>query len=342
MSKKWYDEIKSTDDVVISSRVRLARNLEDYPFPSKMSDEQSRLACLSVKEALSQNFGEDISFVEMKKCEDMGIFLEEHLISPDFCTGSGIYKMLAKDEPGNLAIMINEEDHLRIQSIYAGFDLDAAYTCAFEADTAISKNIKYAFDENLGYLTSCPTNLGTGMRASVMLHLPALTRYGYIKSLVNLMTKLGLCVRGLFGEGTEAKGDMYQLSNQITLGISEEDTIKKLKSAVNQIVEKERELRKKMLEEEKNEVYDRLLRSFGTLKYAYKIDSSEAAKLLSDVRLAQSCGVLSECKNVNFIKLLFEIMSSHIIAIFPDAEDFSKRDKYRADIIKQHLSDNAK
>lgn len=342
MSKKWYDEIKSTDDVVISSRVRLARNLEDYPFPLKMSDEQSRLACLSVKEALSQAFGDNISFIEMNKNPDAGVYLEEHLVSPDFCLDKSICTMLAKDEPGNLAIMINEEDHLRIQSIYAGFDLDAAYNSALEADTAISKSVKYAFDEKLGYLTSCPTNLGTGMRASVMLHLPALTRYGYIKSLVNLMTKLGLCVRGLFGEGTEAKGDMYQLSNQITLGISEEDTIKKLKSAVNQIVEKERELRKKMLEEEKDEVYDRLLRAFGTLKYAYKIDSTESSRLLSDVRLAQSCGVLSECKNVNFIKLLFEIMSSHIIAIFPDAKDYSKRDKYRADIIKQHLSENTK
>lgn len=335
---KWYDDIKSSDDVVISSRVRLARNLQDFPFPSKLDGETSKKVALSVKSSLEAHFPQTLNFSDIDSKSDKRVLVEEHIISPEMCADNGLYKALVTDDACNLAIMINEEDHVRIQALYSGFNIDKAYKMANEADDAIMKGANYAFDDNLGFLTSCPTNLGTGLRASVMLHLPALTTFGYIKSIVSLMTKIGLTVRGLYGEGSEAQGSLYQLSNQVTLGISEEDTIEKLKSAVKQIVEKEREMRKKLLADSSPEILDRLWRSYGTLKYAYKMDTQEASKLISNVRLASCCSIIPECKDVNLIKLLFEIMPAHITKRFPDAQNPTKRDVYRANIIKEMLN----
>ncbi len=336
---KWYDKIENTNDVVISSRVRLARNLEGFAFPQRLDEDTSKRVALSVKQALENTYGDNISFAEMKKNTDADVLVEEHIISPDFAEDKGIYRALVTDKDNNLAIMINEEDHVRIQAILPGFQLEKAYEMADRADNAIISGANVAYDETLGFLTSCPTNLGTGMRASVMLHLPALSAFGYIKSVVNLMNKIGLTVRGIYGEGSDGRANMYQLSNQVTLGISEEDTISKLKSAVSQIVEREREMRKKLLENTKSETVDTLWRSYGTLKYARRIDTAEASKLISNVRFAQVCGIIPEIKNKNLVKLLFEIMPSHILLRFPEAQEAGLRDKYRADIIRQFLSE---
>lgn len=334
---KWYDKISNKDDVVISSRVRLARNLEGFAFPARMDEDSSKKAALSVKQALENAYGTELEFEQLGN--DANLLVEEHVISPEFADNTNIYRALASNKDKSLAIMINEEDHVRVQALFPGFDIDSAYECANKADDALIKGCSIAFDEKYGFLTSCPTNLGTGMRASVMLHLPALSAYGYIKSIVSLMNKIGLTVRGIYGEGSDARANMYQLSNQVTLGISEEDTIEKLKSAVLQIVDRERSLRKKLLEDTKSETYDKLWRSYGTLKYARRIDTNEASKLISNVRLAQVCGIIPEIKDKNLIKLLFEIMPSHIVSCFPDALDSSLRDKYRADLIRQFLSE---
>lgn len=335
---KWYDKIASTDDVVISSRVRLARNLEGFAFPQRLDEESSKKAALSVKQALENEYGTELVFTEINKNPEKDVLVEEHIISPEFSEEKGVYKSLACDGESKLAIMINEEDHIRIQAIMPGFCLDEAYDAANRADDAIIKGTNVAYDEKLGFLTSCPTNLGTGMRASVMLHLPALSVFGYIKSLVGLMNKIGLTVRGIYGEGSEASANMYQISNQVSLGISEEDTISKLKSAVNQVVEKEREMRKKLLDD--TETLDRLWRSYGALRYARRIDTKEASNLISNVRLAQVCGIIPEIKDKNLIKLLFEIMPSHILSRFSEAQDANLRDKYRADIIRQFFDEN--
>ena len=192
-----------------------------------------------------------------------------------------------------------------------------------------------AFDETLGYLTACPTNLGTGLRASVMLHLPALSAYGYIKSLAALMTKIGLTVRGMYGEGSEALGCLYQLSNQVTLGISEKDAIEKLTGAVKQIVAKERELRAQMLTDKNGDTADKLWRSFGTLRYARKLDTAEAARLISNVRFGAVCGVIPEAEHINLISLLFSVMPAHILQKYPDAKTPEKRDECRADYVRR-------
>lgn len=334
---KWYERIENTDDVVISSRIRLARNLSDFAFPGRLDADSSKKVALSVKQALENTYSDKLTFTQIDKNTSVDVLVEEHVISPDFAESSDIFRALVSDEENSLAIMINEEDHVRIQAILPGFKLDEAFRKANDADNAIIKGCNIAYDEKLGFLTSCPTNLGTGLRASVMLHLPALSALGYIKSIVSLMNKIGLTVRGIYGEGSEARANMYQLSNQVTLGISEEDTLSKLKSAVMQIVEREREMRKKLLENNSGEIYDKLWRSFGTLRYARSIDTNEASKLISNVRLAQVCGLIPEIKDKNLIKLLFEIMPAHILERFSDADGAHARDKYRADLVRQYL-----
>lgn len=335
---KWYETSGNGHDVVISSRVRLARNLEDYPFSTKLDHEASVKVIEKVRQALS-GLGISLKEQNMNSITTNGrVLVEDHIISPDFCKESNLEKALFTDESGNLAIMVNEEDHLRIQGIFPGFDIDKAYDIASKADDCISESLAVAFDDNLGYLTACPTNLGTGMRASVMLHLPAMCAYGYIKNLSAMMSKIGLTVRGIYGEGSEGTACMYQLSNQITLGISEEDAIEKLKNAVGQIVSKEREFRNALSSKEDFDLADRLWRSYGTLKYARKLDSSEAARLISNVRFGACCGIIPECADINFVKLLFEIMPAHIKEKFSDADNDGKRDVYRASYIREQLS----
>lgn len=334
---KWYEKIKNTDDVVVSTRVRLARNISGFDFPGRMDAETSKKAAEVIKDALISNYDAKLEVSDINTL-NKSCLVEEHIISPDFSAETSLCRLLITDEEGNLSVMVNEEDHIRIQAIYSGFCLEEAFETANKADDAISKGVKLAFDEEKGFLTSCPTNLGTGLRVSVMLHLPALGAFGYIKNTIAMLNKIGLTVRGIYGEGSDAQGNLYQLSNEVTLGISEEDTIEKLKGAVNHVVEREREMRKKMLEGQTGaELLDTLWRSYGTLRYARKIDTAESAKLISNVRLASSCGIIPECKEKNLISLLFEVMPAHIVERFPDAVTPSLRDKYRADIIRQFL-----
>ncbi len=333
---KWYDEICVDTDVVISSRVRLARNLSEFAFPSRLAPDVSKKAALAIKQAVMSGLDGELEYTEMSKNPDRRILVEEHIISPQFGEDTDIYRGLITDKNCNLAVMINEEDHVRIQAVYPGFALDKALELANKADDALLNGCDAAYDEKLGFLTSCPTNLGTGMRASVMMHLPALASIGMIKGVSALMNKIGLTVRGIYGEGSEPVANLYQLSNQVTLGVSEEDAVSNLKSAAEQIVGMERDARKQLVE---GSGADKLWRSFGILKYARSIDTEEAAKLISNVLLGVNCGVITECKNKNLIKLLFEIMPAHIVSRFPDAVNSALRDKYRADVIRQYLSE---
>lgn len=336
---KWYEIQGNGHDVVISSRVRLARNLEDFPFAPKLDAATSETIAQKTVEALRVGLGEELVVYDMHAPETRKrLLLEDHLVSPDFCTETPLKRLLVTDKSGSLAVMINEEDHVRIQAIVPGFDLEKAYETASRADDVLAESVTLAFDETLGYLTACPTNLGTGLRASVMLHLPALSAYGYIKSLAALMTKIGLTVRGMYGEGSEALGCLYQLSNQVTLGISEKDAIEKLTGAVKQIVAKERELRTQMLADKNGDTADKLWRSFGTLRYARKLDTAEAARLLSNVRFGAVCGVIPEAQNINLIGLLFSVMPAHILQKYPDAKTPEKRGECRADYVRRVFS----
>ena len=340
MMKKWYESTENVHDVVVSSRVRLARNLENYPFPAKCDHDTAARAAKEIIDALQKNYGEPLDVLSMNELHgDKRVFVEDHIVSQEFIAPSDKERVLLADFGGNLAVMIHEEDHVRIQALYPGFALEKAYETASRADDALSKGVSVAFDETLGFLTACPTNLGTGLRASVMLHLPAMCAFGYIKTLSALMTKIGLTVRGTFGEGSEATACLYQISNQVTLGLSEQDAIEKLRGATMQIVEKERELRKKMMNESGNDVTDKLWRSFGTLSYARKLSTTEASHLISNVRLAAACGVIPECRSLNTTSLLFDILPAHITSRFPEAVTPEKRDEYRAKLIRERLAD---
>ena len=338
---KWYSDKRSCDGVVLSSRVRLARNLEEYPFPKKCTPQDKVRVCEKIKEAVENHICERFNYINMNSLSEiqLGVLAEDHLVSHEFCEGDLSGRMLITDENNTLSVMVNEEDHLRIQSLVPGLDIEGAFKKAESFDRAVSLGASVAFDEKLGYLTSCPTNLGTGMRASVMLHLPAMTSCGQIKSMINLMTKIGLTVRGMYGEGSDADGCLYQLSNQVTLGISESDAIEKLADAVNQISEREKQLRETLLSGGGIDFEDSICRSYGILKYAKKLSSREFIKLWSDVRFGVESGVIKDIDGVNLTRLLVEVMPAHIVEKYGSAENSSSsfRDIKRAEIAKSYL-----
>ena len=237
-------------NVVISTRVRLARNLKNYPFPCKLSQQGREEVIEKVRDAVKNGnsvLADDFSYIKMSELDPRQSvsLVEKRLVSPEFVSDTaGRALLLSSDE--RLSIMLNEEDHIRLQVITPGLSLEQAYDTADKLDTLLDERLDFAFDEKLGYLTQCPTNLGTGMRASVMLHLPALEKSNAISRIAGNLSKLGLIIRGAHGEGTEPKGAMYQLSNQITLGISEKAAIENLKNITDQLAAQEEQARERL------------------------------------------------------------------------------------------------
>lgn len=287
----WYKD--NSSDIVVSTRIRLARNLDKTPFPNALKDkdavtEKIKDAILNGNSTLSKDFDYiKLDNVSIQKKQAMA---EEHLISPVMCEGSGKSVLVNKDK--TISIMLMEEDHIRLQIIEKGYSLNSAYETASKVDDVLEENLTYAFDGDFGYLTACPTNTGTGMRASVMLHLSALTMTENIGRVISSAKNLGIEVRGLYGEGTKAYGSLYQISNCQTLGMSEEDTLEKLKKIVDQIIEMEQKARKALSDSGNDVLADKLYRSYGILKYARRISSAEAKSLLSDVMLGQNLGII--------------------------------------------------
>lgn len=289
---KWYIGMGEQSDIVVSTRIRLARNISEYPFPNKLNTKSSTALNNIIKEAVEKDNKYSLKFIEMKTLArfEAASMAERHIISPEFASDTDGRALLLSDDE-DISIMLNEEDHIRLQVMKSGFALDEAYAIADDIDNSLSQKFNFAFDERIGYLTQCPTNLGTGMRASVMLHLPALTMSGQIHKLINTVSKLGLTFRGAFGEGTAAVGDMYQLSNQITLGISEEYAIKNLKAITLQLCAQERALREEMLKDVTTE--DRIFRAYGVLKWARILNTKELMENLSLVRLGSVTGKIN-------------------------------------------------
>ncbi len=288
----WYKNKGNEGDIVLSTRVRLARNLTEYPFPARLDESQKRDIGNIVRDIIAADKSFDLDYIDMATLSSAQTvsLAEKHLISPEFaCDTVGRSLLLSKDE--DISIMICEEDHIRIQTVYAGLSLSEAYETASKIDEILENKLSYAFDENLGYLTQCPTNIGTALRASVMLHLPALSKKGAMQRLSTTVAKLGLTLRGSYGEGSEVSGDIYQLSNQVTLGISEEAAIKNLNSIAMQIITQEKQARAALIKDE--DYLDRIYRAYGILKSAYKLTSKELVNLVSYVRVGVSEGILS-------------------------------------------------
>ena len=330
----WYKNNNS--DIVVSTRIRLARNLDKTPFPNALKDtkevtEKIKNAILCSNSTLSKDF----DFIDLDNTPAIRkqAMAEEHLISPVMCEGKGKSVMVNKDK--TMSIMLMEEDHIRLQIIESGYALDKAYETASRVDDVIEESLTYAFDNEFGYLTACPTNTGTGMRASVMLHLPALTMTENINRMISSANGLGIEVRGLYGEGTKAYGSLYQISNRSTLGVSEEGTIEKLKNIVDQIIEMEQKARKALTDNNADALSDRLFRSYGTLKYARSVSSSEAKSLLSDVMLGQNLGLIPKDGRITPL----ECMVVTEPAILSDGKELkpNERDKKRAEFLRDNI-----
>ncbi len=284
---KWYNENGNEGDVVISTRVRLARNLEDYPFPCRLTVKGKEAVCEEIKNAVLSDDSWGFGYTQMKdfsRAQAVSL-AERHLISPEFASDRAGRALLLTDDEA-VSIMLCEEDHIRLQVMMAGLALKEAYSVADKIDNIISSKLNYAYDDRIGYLTQCPTNLGTAMRASVMLHLPALTRCGQIGKLASTVSKLGLVIRGAYGEGSSPKGDIYQLSNQITLGISEESALNNLQSITLQLVAQERAAAERLIENPVEE--DKIFRAWGILKNARVLSGDEFMELSSLIRMGIS------------------------------------------------------
>ena len=330
----WYNTVGKENDIILSSRVRFARNLAGFPFGSRLKDEQAHQIVDQVSALLAQNGfekKENLSPIEALS------YVEKHYISREFAEKKGPHALLTND-PCGYAVMVCEEDHLRMQCILPGLALDEAYASLCRLDDLMDAHFEVAFDERFGYLTHCPTNLGTGMRASVMMFLPALTMAGRIGLLASQLSKLGLTMRGLYGEGTSAQGNLYQISNQITLGLTEEDTIKKLSDVIRQICESERSLRKLINEEQNPGLVDRICRAEGILRHAFLLSSSEFISLYSDVRLGISLGIISGLAYEQLDELFVDVMPASLALADPSAAKGEKaRDILRAKCIKDAL-----
>lgn len=340
---KWMDTSGPDTDIILSSRVRLARNLSPIPFPHLL-DEARGVQCMQlIQDAFARAEEPEIKAMQIAPFDqlsslDREILVEKHLTSPNHAASDSPFRGLAVNKEGSLAVMINEEDHLRIQCLLPGLQLEQSYNLAGQVDDSLEKHLDYAFDERRGYLTSCPTNVGTGMRASVMLHLPAMVMAGQISLIFQNISQLGMTVRGLYGEGTEIIGNLYQLSNQVTMGLTEEDIINNLSIITKQMIEQERLLRKKLYKEMQYQLEDKIGRSYGILKHACVLSSNEALTLLSDVRLGVDMGIIKNIQPLTLNELEVAIRPAHLQYQAGQEMDALHRDVKRAQIIKEKLN----
>ncbi len=336
----WFEQSGPQGDIVISSRIRLARNIERYPFPCKLSNDQKSNVINDIKSTIlnSSDFKEKLNYVNVSsinKIEAQSL-VEHHLVSPEFINDLS-YKGLILSEDKSISIMINEEDHIRLQVMSPGFELDNIYNIADKLDSFLDKKLSFSFDNKLGYLTQCPTNLGTGMRASVMLHLPALSQCGAISRISSDLIKLGLTIRGIYGEGSEPKGDIYQLSNQITLGISEKTALQNLKDITAQLISRERKQRSEIT---KNiHVIDAICRSRGILKNTILLSNDEFMKLMSNIRLGVSIGIVTGISFNKINELLIKVQPATLIR--DEKQNFTsiQRDQKRAKLVRKYMNE---
>lgn len=335
MGAKWYLGTGAQNDVVINTSIHLARNLRSFPFPARLSLPDKLKVNSVIKDAADSISAYNFKYAEMKTLSQSEVvsLAERHLVSPEFASSrDGRALLLTEDEA--VSIMLNEEDHIRLQVMYAGFALDEAFRTATVIDKELSQKLQFAFDDKLGYLTQDPIALGTGMKASVVLHLPGLVSTSQITKLIATVSKLGLSLRGSYGEGAAAKGDMFRLSNTITLGISERAAIENLKSIALQIAAQERTAREEIFKAPVTE--DKIYRAYGVLKYARMIDTNEFMELMSLVRLGAVKGIINmDCASIE--ALMIHMQPATISLSVDRPLDRIERDKLRATLVRQNL-----
>ena len=332
----------SKDTIILSSRVRLARNFEELSFPSREVEEdlaevETRMRFLM--KTFSEIEKEVFSYAQLSQFSERerAVLVEKHYISPALA-GSHSHRGFLFNEAGDISIMVNEEDHLRIQVMEAGLSLQACYERAIRLDDVIEAKYPYAFRDSLGYLTSCPTNVGTGLRASVMLHLPALMLTGSMNRMVQSIQKYGFTVRGLYGEGSETTGNVFQISNQITMGVKEQECIEELERIVHEVVKAEERKRRELLERSGDALEDRAKRAYGILANAKLLNGNEALTYLSEMQLGCDLGFFPKKFSNIFIELLLSTRSNSMQELVGRELDATERDRLRAQIVQDRFN----
>jgi protein arginine kinase len=337
---EWLKGTGPDHDIVISSRVRLARNLSDYNFTQRLLPKDAHAMIQKITKAIeASNFLKNNRMVHFEALDGITkqLLLERHLISRELAESPHV-RALSFSADEIISIMINEEDHLRIQLLQSGFNLLETWRLADSVDRQLEKTLTYAFDQKYGFLTACPTNLGTGMRASCMLHLPALVMTKQINKVLQAVAKLNLAVRGLYGEGTQASGNFFQFSNQITLGKEEEKIVDDLERVVKQIIEHEREARIALNHKRKTKLLDQIWRALGALKAARVISSQETMALMSMLRLGLDIGIIANIDRHKVNELFIVTQPAHLQLKNGHVISPQERDIMRAQIIREYLS----
>lgn len=337
---RWFEQIGECSDVVLSSRVRLARNLNQYRFSYKISEDESEALITEVKNSFSKEKKlKNYQYIDLKDIEEIQkeAYCERHVISSFLKRQSQGAAYVSMDE--RMAIMVNEEDHIRIQSFMPGMDIHAAFEAANEMDDMLAKKFDYAYDENFGYLTTCPSNVGTGMKASYTLHLPALSNSRKIQGLVNELGHFGLAIRPVYSNKGNAEAHLYQIYNQRTLGQTEEEILENLSSIVSEIIEQERKGRQYFIRKERLRIEDEVYKSYGLLCYSRKMSLSDARLLLSRLRMGITCDLirLSEEQPFCTYQMLMGIMPANLSIAAGVMADEQELDVLRASFIRENI-----
>lgn len=337
---RWFEETAAGKDVVISGRIRLARNISSYPFSTKITSEQiSRMLAEAGKQIMKLAAAADFHDYILKDLEETQkeALVERNVISRYLANQEEAMFFVAEDE--KTTIMLNEEDHIRIQCIEAGMNLKAAYERAVALDKVIGEKLNFAYDDNFGYLTTCPSNVGTGMRASLMLHLPALGNSKKIPGLIAEVGSFGINMKGLYGEDGSGCGYIYEISNQKTLGMSEEDIISNLENIAGQLVRQELECRRQVIKNDKIKLEDEIYKSYGILKYSRRLKYKDAMLFLSEIRLGLALGIIKFQNDLDFIiyQLMIGVQPANLKMIAGNEPSESELEEARAVFIRENL-----
>ena len=335
----WYLQSGNEGDVVSSTRIRLARNIKGYPFVNRYTKKDSTKIIEMMENAIP-NLGYGLKLIRLKDLDDITkiTLVEKHLISPEFAYNKGEIGAIAINDDENICIMINEEDHLRIQVLSAGLELENSLNLAIEIDKKLEELIPYAYNDKYGFLTSCPTNVGTALRASIMVHLPALSKTRNVRKVLEAVNSFDMNIRGVYGEGSAVTGDIYQISNKQSLGISEEEIIKNLKIITDKVIEQEK-LARKILTKKGIELEDKVYRAYGILINSRKLSSEECNNLLSDVKLGTDMGIIKEMNDLKVKKLEVYTKPANLQKYVGQTLDSYDRDIKRSEVIKQIVNE---
>jgi protein arginine kinase len=336
---EWLRGTGPDSDIVVSSRIRLARNLAEFPFIRRCSEAQRRAIARLVRERVSEvDEWSGTEYVDIQGLGDIDrqLLVERQLISRELSKADGPRAVVVEPQE-TFSLMVNEEDHLRLQVMHSGFDLEPAWRQINQLDDLLEERLPFAFHEQLGYLTACPTNVGTGLRVSVMFHLPGLVLSREIDKVFRSLQKMHLAVRGLYGEGSQALGDFYQISNQLTLGKTEEQLIAQVAEIVPQLLEYERKARQTLLEHSHKDLHDRVSRALGILRTAKTISSEETLLLLSSVRLGINLKLITDIDIATVNRLFLQTQPAHLQKIRGRELDTAERNEERALFLQKHL-----